>query len=143
MCVDYYINLVGKAGQYICPICGCVNDQNVMTRDQYAARLAGWSSLDVEAQTRQVEDVFRFAFEGKIAMNTRCYDSYCNYPVVDLDALARMARKRCDRPKAWFLARALHAADIFKKRNSFRAYSIFGAYVDMWEWNHPDEELKA
>lgn len=141
MCVDFYINLVGKAEQYICPICGCVNDQYIMSREAYAARLAGWSSLDAEAQARQVEDVFRFAFEGKIAMNTRCYDSYFDQPVIDLHSSARIAWKRRHMPKEWFAAKASRSGEIYKKRSSYRAFRAVGAYIDIWDWNHPDEEL--
>lgn len=115
MNADYYVNLVGKAGQYICPICGCANNQYIMDRDTYWKRLAAWSKLDSETQKQQADSVFCFAFEGHVAMNTRCYDSYFDYPVIDLQAAAQMAWKRRNKTKEWFSAKAKNAGDVFKK----------------------------
>ncbi len=136
-----YIDLIGKAGQYICPVCGCVNHQYVMSREAYAARLASWSKLDSKAQQRQVENAFRFAYQGLIAMNARCYDAYFDDPVIDLEAEARMAWKRRDKTMEWFAGKAKRAASVFHKRNSYRAYSVSKAYSQLWDWNHPDQEL--
>src|ERR1017187_5204301 len=134
---EYYVNLVGEAGQYICPICGCVTDEYEMTIEKYAARLARWSKRDNETQIKQIESVLRFAYQGQIGLNTRCYDTYFDDPVIDLDASAQIAWKRRNMPKERFLAKVHKAADFYKKTNSFRAFRLVGAYIDVWDFNHP------